>query len=656
MIGLVYMSDDFDWQIEDDDPRLRPTDRRPYLLGAFRFWVLCLAALLLLGGVWFSAERSRERSLDEAQAAIQSSLNHMNAACQSGSGDGFYARQARDPAWQAALLRPELIEAYCAGPTVTQLEPAATGYATSISWLGDGHSWQRLAFFTATPLGMAQIPGPADYWGEGARTAQSWGELMTTGVDESLAPEIGRFVDNLVATTCATSACLPDRQPFTLAIRPDYAQTADPDTLYVPSPRLLAIDETGAPGPLFWNDLQRAVVAHLTPGTIRFAVPPYLQQVINFEREAAVFMRENPDITIELVELEVLPEDPTADLAAYDGAAYTPSAVMVANGLVRDLTDYATTDPRFDTVDFYEQVWQGAWWRERQWLMPQAGQMRLLFLDCSTCETGLINQPSLRWTWAEMSEAMAALQTAPPPEANALAPTWTGEWAFLDTTRDTLLSYAYSAQRGCAGIVPARCNRKLEPVEVASALEWYRHMTVDLKAMPDVAGVSAGDRARIMVNWQAVGRQAAMWVDEPVNYEHQLQFWRVRVVPFPGSDRFDGNTPFWVHGSFISQASERPLDVWRWLVFLSNRPIVGPLRYVPARPSVADDTNYWAVLPPALREAMRTAFPFARPVSLDDRRQFSRAQLEAVVSGNLAAQDAALSTRPVHWFGNPIEP
>jgi ABC-type glycerol-3-phosphate transport system substrate-binding protein len=250
-----------------------------------------------------------------------------------------------------------------------------------------------------------------------------------------------------------------------------------------------------------------------------------------------------------------------------------------------------------------------------------------------------------------MEANIASLMVASPPEITAALPTWTGEWAFLDTTRDTLLSYAYSRQSSCSGLVPARCDRPLGPVEIAAALTWYRHMTVETGAMPDVAAASPAERARIMVNWQSVGRRAALWVDEPVNFEHQLQFWRVGVVPFPGSDRFDGNTPFWVHGSFISQSSERPLDVWRWLVFLSERPVVGPLRYVPARPSVAEQTNYWGILPPPLREAMRTAFPFARPVTFDDREQFGRAQLEAVTSGALTPEQAARMDTPIDWFG-----
>lgn len=652
MSGLVYMDDDFDWQIDEDGQPATPGNRRSGIGSALRFWMAAAVLLLVLGGIGITLQRNSDRLSDQAQGGIQSALDAARDACRAGDGLGFFASQSRDPQWQAALLQPHLFAAYCAGPTVTRVEPVAGGYSANITWLDDGIPQQRLVFFQPSPLGMVQTAGPTSYWGTQQRHSHAWGELVTTGVDVTLAPAIGRFVDDLVTSTCAATDCLAGRLPFELHIRADYQQTAAPNQLYVPSPRLLALDEAGQPAPVFWAMLEDQVLAQITPGTIRFAVPPLLQQVILFEREAAAFMQQHPGITVEVIPLSAPPDQPSAELAIYDGAAYTPSAGMVAAGYVRDLSDYVATDPDLDSGDFYEQIWQSPWWRDRFWFMPQAGQMRVLFVDCRTCEQGIINPPSLRWTWDEMEASIRQL-IAERPSDSPPGTAWTGDWALLDTTRDSLLSYAYSQQTVCAGIVPARCKHPLGPGEIAAALGWYERMTGELAAMPDLAGLAASERSQVLVNWQSERRRAAFWIDEPVNYEHQLQLGRIGVVPFPGSARFDGNTPFWVHGSFISQSSTRPLDVWRWLVFLSQRNTVGPLRYVPARPSVADKMAFWTVLPAPLGEAMRSAFPFARPVSLEDREQFSRAQVESIASGALSPEEAARQSVQLPWFSAP---
>jgi hypothetical protein len=152
--------------------------------------------------------------------------------------------------------------------------------------------------------------------------------------------------------------------------------------------------------------------------------------------------------------------------------------------------------------------------------------------------------------------------------------------------------------------------------------------------MPAVAGALPDERTHLIVNWQSSQRQAAIWVDEPVRYEHHLLISGIGVVPFPGRPRFggiaSGVTPLWVHGGFISQQSNHPQAVWSWLAFLSDRPLNATLRYVPARPSVAGQGNFWEILPRPLGNAMRVAFPFARPVLISEQGLISDEELSEV--------------------------
>jgi hypothetical protein len=50
---------------------------------------------------------------------------------------------------------------------------------------------------------------------------------------------------------------------------------------------------------------------------------------------------------------------------------------------------------------------------------------------------------------------------------------------------------------------------------------------------------------------------------------------------------------------------------------------------------------------------MRAAFPFARPVSIDDQGYFSLEQLTAVTSSQLTPAEAARHPQPITWFTTP---
>jgi hypothetical protein len=144
----------------------------------------------------------------------------------------------------------------------------------------------------------------------------------------------------------------------------------------------------------------------------------------------------------------------------------------------------------------------------------------------------------------------------------------------------------------------------------------------------------------------------ALWVNEPIEYEHHFQQRSAEVVPFPGSDRFDGVTPLWIEGSVISASTTQPRVVWEWLKFISFEYPVRTTRLIPARPSVARAAQFWYALPKPLDNAMRTAFPFARPVMIDEQYYFSDAQLTAVRNGQSPADAATIQPR-LQWFTFP---
>jgi ABC-type glycerol-3-phosphate transport system substrate-binding protein len=239
-------------------------------------------------------------------------------------------------------------------------------------------------------------------------------------------------------------------------------------------------------------------------------------------------------------------------------------------------------------------------------------------------------------------------------------------WGFLDAGLDSLYAYAYNWNNHCEEPAAMLCRHPLQPQNVAAALTWYSQMAGQPGQMPDLtanltelfgtdnisdlaAQMGEEQRQRFLLwNIQTSRRGAAIWVDWPIEYERQLLLNNLGVVPFPGSDRFDGITPLWVYGGFISQGSERPLAVWQWLNFLTyQRP---KPRLVPARPSVAKEIGYWTYLPRPLGDAMRTAFPFSRPVLIDEKEYITWEQVTAVLSGESTSLQAAQNRPTLRWF------
>lgn len=659
------MKDQFDWFVgEEDEEDVVPLRYSSSRWAVRSLWFLIVTAVITgaLLGSWQAGQNRLEMTEKEARTAVQAVLDLEHNAFGAGDGDLYFSLYGNESDWIPAHLLPANMRAARAGFQVTRAEPHEDFIWANLSWTINQQTYQRIAFFRRQNEALVHTATAPGYWGSWISTQQAWGDLIYTKIDESWADEVSDFVAETTAEICWRT-CLDGRLPFTLHLANDYKDTAVPGQLRIPSPRLLALDEKGQPADIFWEMLRQRLEAHLLPATIRFALPPLgfhgYQTIMNFDQAASRFMADNPDIIIELVKLEQLPDDPAELATEFDGAALNPTAAMLAAGLVYDITDYVMTDPNFDSIDFYGQIWPAAGWRGRTWFMPLAANMRVLYYDKVAYQGSELKEPSLRWTWQEMTQDLATLVSAQ-PETSDLT------WGYLDTGLDSLYSYAYNWNNTCTETPMIHCLSPLQLQNVAAALDWYSQMAGQPGQMPDLTGqledflgpastsfiveqLSLAQRQQFVLwNIQTSRRQAAIWVDLPVEYERQLLLANLGVVPFPGSDRFDGITPLWVQGGFISQGSDRPLAVWKWLKFLSyQRPAS---RLIPARPSVATNMGFWTYLPRPLGDAMRTAFPFARPVLIEEQGYLTWEQVTAVVSGELSPQQAAQIRPAIRWF------
>ncbi|MFN2122045.1 MAG: ABC transporter substrate-binding protein [Candidatus Promineifilaceae bacterium] len=642
------MDDQFDWQFDESkDERPSSHSFRRSLSPLRNFEITAAFITIFIVGGWAFLHRREERYTQMLVEAAQSTLDMMSAAVLDGDGEIFFALQEPGPEMFAAQLTASTLDFFRARPTISNIEQSGTLLHANTVWEENGQAYQRVLFFSHEGNRIQQTASDPVYWGAEKQLKTSWGQLAYLERDELWAGEIANFAADEIKNLCSAS-CQERKLPLTLKIGSGYVPTAEPGHIQLSSPRLLGLDEAGRPSDRFWQLLEQYLTDYLTPTTIRFAVPsdpfcdvePCYFQRIDYEAAAEIFMAENPDIQVELVTIESLPPQPQ-ELLAYDGAAFTPTIEMIAAGRVVDLTPFMQSDPDFDHADFYEQIWQGAVWQEHLWMMPQAARIPLIYYHRSAFQSIEQEEPLIGWTWSEMEEDAANLVGAQILTGDLLT------WGLLDQSFNILYAFAFHNQNQCPVFESRPCPLSLQDEDIAAALDWYIRLTGEEKVIPDASVLPREKRERLLINSLF---KTAIWVDEPLYYEHRTAMFPMGIVPFPGSDQFDSNTPLWVMGSFISQDSERPLATWQWLKFLSSWPPMAHYRLVPARSSVSQETNFWTRLPRELTEPMRAAFPFARPVHLDERAIFSWPTIRAVVQGELTPQQAAQEGQKFSWF------
>ncbi len=652
------MGNQFDWQFEEDPDELPAHKaRRRWASGVVWFWIITIGLTISLVGVWITARDKKEEETQDLVQETQTVVDVQQQALLNNDGELFFSLQDDDPGLFVAQLLPENQAVNGRGLTITNAEPHGETIWANATWHEKDEELQRVIFFERRAGQLRQISTDANYWGMSLKSEVDWGTLAYYAVDDPWAATIANYVNNIVTEVCA-SGCLEDRLPLTIEMRDDYMETAEANHLHIPSPRLLGLNAQGDPADRFWVQLSERINNYLTPAAIRFVVPPSSEWDVPYDILAEQFMALNPEITVEIVNLEALPEDLTTLAHEFDGAAIVPTEAMLAAGQVHDLTDYISSDPDFDRSDFYEQIWQGTVWNGRSWFMPEAAEMQVMYYDKAAYRQAEHTEPSSRWTWDEMAQDVSSL-VGDQPEPSELA------WGFLDVGLNSLFSYAYNWNNQCTESATVLCQTPLETENVAAALEWYSQMVNQQGQLPDLTGelrdvfsrkqmsaigtiIEDERQALLLLNFQGSRRKAAIWVDTPVTYEFNLLLSPVGIVSFPGSDRFDGIAPLWLRGSFVSQYSERPLAVWQWLKFLSYQSPTS--RLVPARPSVAAQSGFWSILPRPLGNVMRTAFPFARPVTIEEKAYLTWEQVIVVLSGTSSPQEAAENRIKPQWF------
>ncbi len=611
------MSVNFDWQIDEDEQELGRKNKRGQPGKTWLRWLflaMCTAILIVWG--WGQWQIIREQQ--QTRLALQTVVDEQAAFWQIGAVAEFLAQAPPNAVWQADQFRSENINFWLGNPQITDFERQEGEIWANATWeLPGGETRQRALFFEERPSGIVLRDSAYQFWGIPRREVTPWGTMRLYEADR-----VWRETFLTVLQEAAQSTCAADCPPLSVEISSRFAVKAD--VFIWPSPRLWGLDEQGNPPVAYWQGLRQAVTSYMAPADITFAVPA--GQVNLYQELAAVYETESGR-RVEIVSQDQW-ADPAEMVAQVDGAAITPTLEMIQSGSIQELTDLAYSDGDFDNADYYEQIWQGGFWRERMWMLPQSARLSLLYVDRELYRAFEQPLPTNTWTWDQLWA-----------DSEVFLDAGQVTWALATPNQDWLYSLAYNAGNRCVERVTINCSPRLRQQDVAAALEQF---AIYHDQVPQYSGLSARDVAIAYQNEISLQtRRSAVWVDEPLQYEQNFLSRAARVLPYPGTGDFPGVTPLWVDGYIITSAADSPQAVWDWLTFLSYRYLVRTSRHIPARPSVAAAVGYWDGLPKPLADTMIAGFPYARPVLLAEREIFTDDLLDQVGEGQLSPTEAA---------------
>ena len=542
------------------------------------------------------------------------------------------------------------LEAAAIGPEVVEVDKQGSDIWITQRWQSATGVLYRKEFFTKEAGALVHDPQAERFWGGWLKLKQPWGELYLREADEPWVHEIAAFVTQTVDNIC-TDSCMERQFPIQVVVRSDFKTTAATRAIYVPSPNLFALNGEGQPAQPFWDQLQARLHAQLQPATVRYGVP---RALLDRARPLVQhFSTRFPHITIELIPLDSLPQQQKTLLQQVDAAYLTPTVDTISSGLIADLTDYAKSDPTFDTNDFDGRLWKGATWQKRLWLLPHSATLNVLYINESAYElpdidlSGISDNPNVQ-------------EAARGNIARALSNSQR-DWLFIDSTNDLLYAQAIFAR--CAHNISSsseksdeessaarivKCNETLRAQDVAYALDWQRKQIL-LDATPDTTALDSRTREENLLKLTSVPLRVAFWTGPPALYEHFLQLHDIRVEPISvDEERFV--TPMHVHGSVISQNAQNGQAAWRWINFLSHQRPITFGREVPARKSTAHRIRYWRSMQPALRQTMETAYNSGRAIRIAEQHYFDPALLAAVYAAELDPNAAATAMTEPLWF------
>jgi|YNPMSStandDraft_1061717.scaffolds.fasta_scaffold00581_3 multiple sugar transport system substrate-binding protein len=355
------------------------------------------------------------------------------------------------------------------------------------------------------------------------------------------------------------------------------------------------------------------------PVTISFAVWEYERSV--YQPLAERFMSEHPNIKVVLVPLDDImmfepgnnaPSNPLDQLRRVVSAADTAPSFAVTQEafgtpLLFDLKPLMDADATFQRDDFFPGTIERYTAKGGVWALPRYHSAPLMVYNRTLFQNANLPEPRPGWTW---EEALAVAERL--------------------TERSGATTLIYGFIEPSSGVLPLLELLSAQGIDVLNAAP----METDLTAPEYVAVVERlrdlYRRGVLVEPYRHVGRaddptqlvregRVAIWSDMTYISNDDGTRWTpdfpVGRVPFPASALMQFFT--YSEGFIISGGTAHPEAAWRWIEWLSRQPTEQPeyetIGRIPARQSVAQQTDFWNKLDPQTAEAYRWTLANSKP-------------------------------------------
>ncbi|MCS6840163.1 MAG: extracellular solute-binding protein [Roseiflexus sp.] len=375
----------------------------------------------------------------------------------------------------------------------------------------------------------------------------------------------------------------------------------------------------GAPRPS--SDATTAPGATPTRGsetvTISFAVWEYERDA--YQTLADRFTTEHPDIKVVLVSLDDTLVDESGNYESINPLNFLRRIVSAADTapssywltpeafgtpLLLDLKPLMDADPSFQRNDFLPGTLERYTAKGGIWALPRSYSVPLIIYNRTLFQNANLPEPRPGWTWDDL---LAAAERLTERSGSTIL-----TYGFLEPSGGALTLMSLLEKQGINPLTASAAEVDLTAPEYVAALEriqeWRR---TGVLIEPYSHGASAEDPTRLVRE----GR-VAIWSDMFYISNDDGSPWTpdfpVGRAPFPKGSFYD---PFFssTEGFIISGGTAHPAAAWRWIEWLSRQPVAEdqqsfvPFSRLPARQSVAQQTEFWNKLDPQTAEAYRWA-------------------------------------------------
>lgn len=411
-----------------------------------------------------------------------------------------------------------------------------------------------------------------------------------------------RVLSLLLLFTFLVSACGPDSAD-------DDAPIAGLDA--TPAPSAQAANPTAAP---------------TSGATISFAA--WETELPVYERLAATFHEQNPDINVVVVPMEDLtnvtdpnaPQDPVTQLRRLVSGAdtmpmyYIAPEVLSAN-LLLDMKPLMDGDSNFDRDDFYAGVLERGTYPKGTFVLPRYVYAQILYYNKDLFKKAELPEPKSDWSWNDLFGV-----------AEQIASSGNENYGFFD----------YSG--GFNALLNEIDTRNLKILETPAAdvdltAPEFVEVLTKINGMLDNRTLFSGNYKQGAPDPQQVVRDGRVGIfpaelflnggprpmDGPIAEagpapQEPLPF-EVGKVAYPRTTSSFGNNSA-VEGYSISAGTQHPNEAWKWIEFLSHQRLDNDMAQggssfspgrIPARQSLAKEIGYWDTLDAETKTAYEAA-------------------------------------------------